>query len=170
MKAPRPSSAGSVKQLALLLCTSFLLKALFRLWFSDPATYWKSGYSMYHRMSAGLLESGVLTYGGGKGGVYPCFRLPTYPAFIAAISWLANDSPTVFIVCQAAVSTLTVALIYWITRGLASANAALIAALLYAVFPYAFVHDTQLQENGLYNGLSTLGIALFLYGLDRPRA
>ena len=106
----------STLALAFVLLSTFLGKALFRLWFSDPATYWKSGYSMYHRMAVGLLDSGWLTYGGGKDGIYPCFRLPAYPAFVAVISWLTNDSARAFIVCEALISTVTVAAVYWISR------------------------------------------------------
>lgn len=158
--------AGSLKLLIGLLLLSFLARASFRLWFSDPSRYWQSGYSFYHRMAVQLLETGRLTYAP-EPSDWPCYRTPIYPAFVAAISWLTNDSAVVFIVCQALISTLTVALVYWITRRLAGETAALWSAALYAFFPYSVVHDTQLQENVLYNALSLLSVGLFLTGLER---
>jgi 4-amino-4-deoxy-L-arabinose transferase-like glycosyltransferase len=157
-----------LSSLAFVLLVSFLGKALFRLWFSDPTTYWQSGYSFYHRMAIHLLESGQFN-NGAQEGLYSCFRLPGYPAFIAGVSWLTGDSPSAFILFQSLVSTATVALVYWITSLLASHRAALASAALYAFFPYAFAHDTQLQENGLYNALSTLSVAIFVSGLGKRR-
>lgn len=158
----------SLRWLVVLLLVSFAAKVAFRLSFSDPARYWQSGYSFYHRMAIRLLETGKLAYGP-LPNEWPCYRTPLYPGFVAAVSWLSNDSAVAFILCQAFISTLTVALVFWITRSLAGDRAALLAATLCAFFPYSLVHDTQLQENGLYGAFSTLSVALLLFGLNQSR-
>ncbi len=162
---------SSLRSLLLIALTSGFAKFALRVAIVGDSDYWQSGYSFYHRMALTLLHHGRLAFGAdetGSGG-YACFRPPGYPVFVAAISWLTNDSAIAFIACEAALSTVAVVLVYWVTRMMADPRAALFSAAIYACLPYSFYHDTQLQENVLYNGLSLLGVALLVFALRQRR-
>jgi 4-amino-4-deoxy-L-arabinose transferase-like glycosyltransferase len=154
--------------LALLAC-SFAGKVVLRLVVLRDANYWETGYSNYFDMAENYLRTGTVFMGdpGSEAGRYYAFRPPLYPLLIAAVCRATDYSAAAFVVCEALLSTLAVALVYGITARLARPPAPMLAALLYAFYPYEFYHDTQLQENALYNALSLATVACFLVGLDR---
>jgi 4-amino-4-deoxy-L-arabinose transferase-like glycosyltransferase len=151
-----------------LLALSFTGKVVLRLVVLRAPDYWQSGYSFYFNMAENYLRSGYVCSGDplSPDGAYYAFRPPLYPVFIAAVCWLTHYSVDAFVVCKALISTATVALVYWIAARLARPAAALGAATLYAFYPYAFYHDTQLQETVLYNALSLAGCACLMVALD----
>jgi 4-amino-4-deoxy-L-arabinose transferase-like glycosyltransferase len=160
-----PRHSGSL--LFVLLVVSFAGKVALRLLFFRDAHYWQSGYSFYFRMAETYLQTGTLCLGDpNTSGAYYAFRPPLYPLLIAVVCRITNKSSDAFVVCEALISTLTVALVYGITLRVARPHAALLSAFSYAFYPYSFVHDTQLQENVLYNALSLAAFALFVIALD----
>jgi 4-amino-4-deoxy-L-arabinose transferase-like glycosyltransferase len=156
--------------LVILLIVSFAGKVALRLLVLPDPDYWESGYSFYFGMAQNYLRTGSLCFGDpDSAGAYYAFRPPLYPLFIAAVCRLTDDSAAAFVVCQALVSTATVGLVYVMTARLARPAAAVTASALYAFYPYAFYHDTQLQENVLYNALSFGAAAAFMAALSRRR-
>jgi 4-amino-4-deoxy-L-arabinose transferase-like glycosyltransferase len=147
---------------------SFAGKVILRLVILHDARYWQSGYSLYYQMADNFLRTGTffLDVPVPETGRYYAFRPPLYPLFIATVCRLTQHSAAVFVCCEALVSTVTVWLVYRITARLAGPTPALFSASLYAFFPYSFYHDTQLQENVLYNAFSLASVAWFLVALD----
>jgi 4-amino-4-deoxy-L-arabinose transferase-like glycosyltransferase len=161
----KPRRAGWL--LFALLVVSFVGKVTLRLVVLRDEHYWQSGYSLYFRMAETYLRTGTFCLGDpNTAGAYYAFRPPLYPLFIAAVCRITQYSADAFVVCEALISTLTVALVYGITVRLARAPAALLSTLCYAFYPYSFVHDTQLQENVLYNALSLAAAGCFVIALD----
>ena len=73
-----------------------------------------------------------------------------------------------FVVVQALISTLTAAVVYKIAARFNS-KAAFLSALLYAFYPYSLFHDTQLQENALYNFLSLVSVWCLLISVEQRK-
>jgi 4-amino-4-deoxy-L-arabinose transferase-like glycosyltransferase len=163
--APRERLGRKQRQLlVLILLLAFCGRVALRMALIQGQDHWRSGYSFYYRMAQQLLTNGVLTFGGdesGQGG-YRCFRAPAYPVLVAAICWITNDSAIVLITLQAALSTVTVFIVFFIARFVAGVRPGLWAAAICAATPYSFYHDTQLQENVLYHVFSTAAFAASL--------
>jgi 4-amino-4-deoxy-L-arabinose transferase-like glycosyltransferase len=170
--APATAARETRWWLLAVLALSFAGKVALRLASSDYHSYWESGYSFYFQMAEYLLRDGQLYLGSSDtpANCFYAFRPPLYPLMIAAVCKLTSCSAGAFIVVEALISTVTVALVYGITRQLASGRAALLAAAGTAFFPYSFVHDTQLQETVLCNCLSTASIYTLVLALRGGRA
>ncbi len=153
--------------LLALLTFSFLGKVILRLVILRDSDYWDSGYSFYFSTADTYLKTGSMCAGDPADGAYFAFRPPLFPLFIATVCRLTNYSADAFVVCEALLSTATVALVYWMTAKIARSSAALAAAALYAFYPYAFWHDTQLQENVLYTALALAGAAALMTAMER---
>jgi 4-amino-4-deoxy-L-arabinose transferase-like glycosyltransferase len=154
--------------LLALLVLSFAGKVVLRLVLMPEPDYWHSSYFFYYSMAENYLQTGSVYLGhpdSDVGRSY-AFRPPLYPLFIAAICRSTHYSAGAFVVCQALLSTVTVALVYWITARLAGPPAPLLSALLCAFYPYSFYHDTQLQDTVLHTTLSLAAVACFLVALD----
>ncbi|OGW85165.1 MAG: hypothetical protein A3A81_00760 [Omnitrophica bacterium RIFCSPLOWO2_01_FULL_45_10b] len=156
-----------------LLFISFALKAGLRLWLIRHVNFWETGYGLYYKIAHNFLTTGGLYLQGGHS-LYIADKLyavrtPLYPLFIALIAKLSNFSASAFIIAEAFISTLTVALVYKITKDFFSTNAAFLSAFLYAFYPYAFIHDTQLQENVLYNFFSLASVMCLLFAINKKR-
>ena len=89
------------------------------------------------------------------------FRVPLYPAFLAAVTF-GHQAFLPVLVAQSLVGAGTVLCAALIARELFGHTAALIAALLTAIYPYYVVHDTALQETSLYTFLVALAVFLLL--------
>lgn len=155
------------RPLLLVLVVSFAAKAALRLALAGPG-YWDTGYTHYFLIARNYLHTGSLFLGDPSSPVrYWAFRPPIYPLFIAGVYQATNGSIAAFVVAEAIVSTLSVWLVHHATQRLAGPRAALLAAALYAFFPYAFFHDTQLQETVLYVFLSLAAFVLVLRAVER---
>ncbi|MEK6247111.1 MAG: glycosyltransferase family 39 protein [Planctomycetales bacterium] len=154
--------------LLVILIASFLAKAGTRCALVGESDYWRSGYGFYYRMADDYLRENEI-YLSSHGEKYYAFRPPVYPLLIAGVCRLSGHSPFAFIVIQALISTITVAMVYFIAMWIAGRRAGLLSAALFACYPYAFLHDTQLQETGLYACLSTSAIACILLALEKKK-
>ncbi len=96
-------------------------------------------------------------------------RMPLYPLFIAAFLKLTRHSALLFIIVQALISTITVFIVYKIALKISGKTAAILAAGCSAFYPYSFVHDTQLQENGLYQCLSLASVWFLMNAVDKKK-
>lgn len=156
-----------------VLAVSFLLKTGVRLFLSRGLNYWETGYNLFYEIAGHWLREGrfYTLRGFSLEGVHPAyaFRPPLYPLCIATFLKFAHGSAPAFILAEAFVSTLTVFVVYQIAKQLHGPRAALGGAFLYAFFPYAFFHDTQLQETVLYNALSLISVWSLLSAVNQER-
>ncbi|MBI4000073.1 MAG: glycosyltransferase family 39 protein, partial [Candidatus Omnitrophica bacterium] len=158
--------------ITFVLCVSFSLKVALRLFLSQHLDFWESGYSFYYKMALNFLQTGEL-YLQNEHGLYLAdklyaIRTPLYPFFIAIIGKWTHFSVVAFVIVQALISTLTVVVVYKIAARFNS-KAAFLSALLYALYPYSLFHDTQLQENVLYNFLSLMSVWSLLVSVEKNK-
>ena len=169
-KFGRTEASRVTRLLFALLLVSFAGKVAFRLLVTSGADYWQTGYTVYYEMAQNILHHAACCIGDpGQPDAMYAFRPPLYPLIIDAMCGLSLVSASLFVIFVALVSTLCVALVYCITARMASLRAALLSACFYAGYPYAFVHDTQPQENVLLNVLSLGMVASLLLGFDTTK-
>ncbi len=121
-------------------------------------TFWTDGYSMYVLLAESLSS--------GHGYAFPgepptAFRVPLYPMFIAALTGGARNA-WVLITAQALISSGTAVIAGLIARRMGGSLAGLLAAVIYAAWPYEAWHDVSLQESGLFAFLAALATLLLL--------
>jgi 4-amino-4-deoxy-L-arabinose transferase-like glycosyltransferase len=162
---------NSRQMLLLILSTSCIGKVTARLLLNGEENYWSSGYALYFKIAENVLQNGHLYLGNPQHPEFCLYasRPPMYPLLIAAVCQLTNYSAPAFIIVEAFISTLTVALVFTTTRAIASERAGLYAAAAAAFFPYSFFHDTQLQETGLYACLSMASVFTLVIALRSGR-
>ncbi|MBI4372821.1 MAG: glycosyltransferase family 39 protein [Candidatus Omnitrophica bacterium] len=172
----RPAAQLSVRStvmiLAIILFLSFAIKLGLRFYLSQSINFWETGYFFYHQMASNLLQTGELYLQKGhslyEASKLYAIRTPLYPLFIAGISFLSQNSAAALISAQSLISTLTVLLVFLTALEVPlSRNQAIFGALLYAFYPYPLFHDTQLQENVLYNFFSMLSVWTLLIGIRK---
>ncbi len=127
--------------------------------------YWTHGYDFYAVLARSLADG----YGYAFPGEPPtAFRVPFYPLFIALVSDGARNVWGL-IAAQALVSSGTAVLAGLIAGGWTTRRR-LLAAGLYAAWPYAVWHDVSLQESGLFAFLAALATWLLLRLAERRGA
>lgn len=142
--------AFRVRLLAIIMAAFALRLAIRAVTGTDR--YWIDGYGGYLLLAQGIAN--------GEGYAFPgqgptAFRVPLYPAFIWAVTG-GKPAAWALISAQAALSAATAGLAGLIARRMAGPAAGLIAAALYALWPYAAWHDVSLQESGLFAFLAAL--------------
>lgn len=119
-------------------------------------SYWIEGYGNYAQLAQSLCASNGYAF---PGGPPTAFRVPLYSYLVAATTCGAG-SAWPLIIAQALASSATALLAGLIAKRLAgngAGNAAgLLAAAIYALWPYAAWHDLSLQESGLQAFLAAL--------------
>lgn len=116
------------------------------------------GYSFYVEIARTLLDGGGLCFGSGES---CAVRGPVYSLLVALFLKLDFLYPGLSL-WQAALAGLLPALAYGIGVRVATRPAALLAALLTALNPYAVIHGTALQDTGVFNFLTVLSVYLLL--------
>ncbi len=177
-KSPFAAQSGILStryEIGLVLIISFILKSLIRIMLIENHNYWETGYDFYYKIARNFVTSGSYYLSPGDQTFYLAdklyaIRTPLYPLLIAAIGALTEFSAPLFIILQAAISTITVWLVYLISRTLSTAKGALLAAILCAFYPYSVFHDTQLQENALYNCVSLASVWYLLLAYRTKKA
>ena len=145
------------QKLAVIVLVALALRIGIRLVLGTQ-TYWVDGYGHY----ASLAQSLCAGHGYAFPGQGPtAFRVPLYPMFIA-LTTCGQGSPWPLIVAQALASSLTCLLAGLIARRMAGDGAGLLAAAIYALWPYAAWHDVSLQESGLHAFLAALATWLLI--------
>jgi 4-amino-4-deoxy-L-arabinose transferase-like glycosyltransferase len=115
--------------------------------------FWENGYTFFFAFAKDIASgNGVLT----------ASRVPLYPMFLAAVTF-GHQVFLPVLVAQSLIGAGTVLCAALIARELFGDATAIIAAALTAFYPYYVVHDTALQETGLYTFLMTLAVLLLLY-------
>src|SRR5207248_233766 len=89
------------------------------------------------------------------------FRVPLYPAFLSAVT-LGHQAFLSVVFWQSLIGAGTVLCTALIAREILGRSAAVLAAVITAVYPYYVVHDTALQETSLYTFVTALAVLLLL--------
>ena len=119
--------------------------------------FWTHGYSFFYVLSTNLAAGkGLGIVGGAR-----ALRMPLYPLFLA-LTTFAGKNYLLTIVPQALMGAGTVLLAYLIGKHLFGSSTGLLASLITALYPYYVVHDTALQETGMFTFLTALSVFLLL--------
>src|SRR5262245_24005668 len=131
--------------LPITLFFAFTVRVAVR-WCTGEQNFWENGYTFFLALAQHITaENGISTIGS--------LRVPLYPMFLAAVT--IGEQPFISVVLvQSLIGTGTVLCAALIARELFGNTAAVIAAILVAIYPYYVVHDTALQETSLYTFLT----------------
>ena len=119
-------------------------------WYTGASDFWENGYGFFFALARDIAA-----------GNWPVFRVPLYPMFLAAVTF-GHQTFLPVLVAQSLIGAGTVWCAAMLAREMFGNTAAIIAAILTAIYPYYVVHDTALQETSLYTFLITLAVLLLL--------
>jgi 4-amino-4-deoxy-L-arabinose transferase-like glycosyltransferase len=122
------------------------------------ATFWEQSYGFYFDLAQKLVREHTFCLDA----LTCAYWTPLYPAFLALVTGGERNFLSIA-AAQSAVGVVTVWCAYHLARLWFSAPAGWLAAVGTALYPYFVVHDTALQETGLYTAtvaLATLALAL----------
>jgi 4-amino-4-deoxy-L-arabinose transferase-like glycosyltransferase len=132
---PRVTPRGRVVVLALMALA--ILARLIYVMTLERRIYWYDG-TEYSRLALGLLEHGRYVDEAGRASA---FWPPGYPLFLAAVYRIFGPSVLAIRVAQSVLGSLIVALVFAITRRLASPKVGYLAAAATAVYPL-YIYST----------------------------
>ena len=124
--------------------------------------FWVNGYTLFFEMAQSIAA--------GKGivlvnGVPTAFRVPLYPILLAGLT-LGHKWSWPIVIAESLIGAATVFYAAQLARqmfgGAKGESAAVLAAVLTAVYPYYVVHDTALQETSLFTLLTLVAVTLAL--------
>lgn len=157
---------GNPRKQAVALVAVFLLGLTFRLIFirylgRPPANdlLWNDAVGWNLASGRGFTASQELPY------VPGIFRSPGYPAFLAIIYALYGHSFYAAFVGQCVLDSLTAVLLTLTVRNLAQVGVALLAGLIYALYPYSAFFCGNLSQDILLTFM--VGLVLYLIPTDR---
>ncbi len=143
------------RRFALLMAAIFVAALGFRIGIRlvvGTQNYWIDGYGQYASLGQSLCAGSGYAF---PGGLPTAFRVPLYSYLVAATT-CGVASPWPLILAQALASSATALLAGLIARRMAGNAAGLLAAAIYALWPYAAWHDLSLQESGLQAFMAAL--------------
>jgi 4-amino-4-deoxy-L-arabinose transferase-like glycosyltransferase len=158
MVCPYTTSNASIRRhLIWIVPFAFGVRVAVR-WYTGATDFWQNGYTFYFALAQNIAAGN----GFSLDGAHPtAFRVPFYPMFLAALTF-GQQAFLPVLVAQSLVGAGLVLCAALIARELFGNTAAIIAALITAVYPYYVVHDTALQETSLYTFLMALAVLLLL--------
>jgi hypothetical protein len=112
--------------------------------YSGERDFWENGYTFFFALAQNIAAGNRISIGGSP----TAFRVPLYPMFLAAVTF-GHQAFLPVLLAQSLVGAGTVLCAALIARELFNDTAAVITAVLAAIYPYYVVHDTALQETGL---------------------
>jgi 4-amino-4-deoxy-L-arabinose transferase-like glycosyltransferase len=127
-------------------------------WHYGNSDFWVNGYTFFFDIAQNIAAGNGIALDGGRP---TAFRVPLYPIFLAAVTFGRHLFLPVLL-AQSLVGVGTVWCAAMLARELFGETAAIIAAILTAIYPYYVVHDTALQETSLYTFLTALAVLLLL--------
>jgi 4-amino-4-deoxy-L-arabinose transferase-like glycosyltransferase len=136
---------------------AFVARVAVRL-YTGERDFWENGYTFFFALAQNIAAGNGVSL---DGDLPTAFRVPLYPMFLAAVT-LGHHAFLPVIIAQSLIGAGTVLCAALIAREMFSNTAAIIAAVLVAVYPYYVVHDTALQETCLYTFLMALAVLLLL--------
>ena len=126
-------------------------------WYTGPDVL-ENGYTFFFRLAQNFAVGNGFSF---DGSAATAIRVPLYPMFLAAVT-LGHRAFLPIVLAQSLIGAGTVWCAAMLAREIFGNTAAVIAALLAAVYPYYVVHDTALQETSLYTFLMALAVLLLL--------
>ena len=126
--------------------------------FSGGLDFWVNGYSFFFALAQNIAAGNGYTLDSVHA---TAFRVPLYPFFLATVTF-GHQLFLPIILSQSLVGVGTVLCAAMLAREIFGNKAAIIAAILTAIYPYYVVHDTALQETSLFTLLTTLAVFLLL--------
>jgi 4-amino-4-deoxy-L-arabinose transferase-like glycosyltransferase len=145
------------RYLMWIIFFAFAARVAIRL-YTGERDFWTNGYTFFFALAQNIAAGNGVSLGDGPP---TAFRVPLYPMFLAALT-LGHHTFLPIIIAQSLIGAGTVLCAALIARDLFGNPAAVIAAVLTAIYPYYLVHDTALQETSLYTFLMALAIVLLL--------
>jgi 4-amino-4-deoxy-L-arabinose transferase-like glycosyltransferase len=145
------------RKLIWIILLAFAVRVAVRWYFGGP-DFWQHGYTFFFALAKNIAAGNGFAF---DGGAATAFRVPLYPMFLAAVT-LGHQAFLPVLVSQSLIGAGTVWCAAMIAREIFGNVAAIIAAILTAIYPYYVVHDTALQETSLYTFLMALAVLLLL--------
>ncbi len=127
------------------------------------ADFWAQSYGFYFDLAQKLVAEQAF----GLDALSRAYWTPLYPAFLALVTGGQRGFEAIAI-AQSLVGAGTTLCAYGLARRWFDARAGLFAAAMTALYPYFVVHDTALQETGLYT-LATAAATLALDAVSTTR-
>jgi hypothetical protein len=155
---PNASGKSAIySKLMWIIFLAFAVRVAVR-WLTGESNFWENGYAFFFAMAQNIADGNGFAF---EGGPATAFRVPLYPMFLAAVTF-GHQAFLPVLLAQSLIGAGTVLCGALIARELFGNSAAIIAAILAAIYPYYVVHDTALQETGLYTFLMALAVLLLL--------
>jgi 4-amino-4-deoxy-L-arabinose transferase-like glycosyltransferase len=152
--------------LSLILLAALLLRIVFLLKVQQPPLFGDA--KNYDAMVRRLLTTGVYSYWGGGPDAYVTPGYPLFLAMIYKLFWTGGASPLMKVRgVQALLSVGSILLSYWIVRRLHGTFAALLAALLSAIYVSMVWSPAAILTETLFVFLFLLYVYLFLVAMER---
>lgn len=148
--------------LGATLTLAFLLRLGVRLAFGEDE-FWRNSYSIYYTLAQNILSGNGFCFGN------TCAWLPPlYPLFLIP-SVLSGKGFLLIVVPHALLGAGTALCAFLIGRHIFNASVGILACATTAFYPYYVVHDTALQETGMFTFCTALAVWLLLRAskLDR---
>jgi 4-amino-4-deoxy-L-arabinose transferase-like glycosyltransferase len=142
----------------LIFATAFLDRFLVRIWYGENY-FWKHSYSLFYELAQSVVAGRGLRYE--WLGVKWAQRPPIYPLLLT-VSILGGKPYVTIVILQSLIGGATAFCTFLIGRELFDKWVGLLAAMGVAIYPYFVMHDTALQETGLFTFLTALAILLLL--------
>jgi 4-amino-4-deoxy-L-arabinose transferase-like glycosyltransferase len=118
--------------------------------------FWENGYTFFFALAKNIAVGNGVSLDGEH---LTAFRVPLYPVFLSVVT-LGHQTFVPVLLAQSLIGAGTVLCAALIAKELFDNTAAIIAAVLTAIYPYYVMHDTALQETGLYTFLVALAVLL----------
>jgi 4-amino-4-deoxy-L-arabinose transferase-like glycosyltransferase len=141
--------------LAALLVGAFLVRLGVRMAFGEEY-FWSNSYSFYYDIAENVVS------GNGFCIETTCaFKPPLYPLFLA-LTALAGKNYLMIIVPQALMGAGTALCAFLIGRQIFNTRVGILACGITAFYPYYVMHDTALQETGMFTFCTVLSVWLLV--------
>lgn len=153
----RPLSTGGIF-LPSVFFLAFAIRLVIRLYFGEQY-FWRNSYSLFYQIAERLAAGNGLSYE--WMGTKYAHRPPVYPALLAATA-IFGKSYIAIVIMQSLIGAGTVVCAYFIGKVLFDKTVGRWAAIGVAFYPYFVMHDTALQETGVFTFLTALSVLLLL--------
>ena len=163
-KASRPplERIRPISTMGVFLPSVFFLafgtRLVVRLYFGEEY-FWRNSYSLFYQIAGRLAAGHGLSYE--WMGIKYAHRPPLYPALLAATT-IFGKSYIAIVIVQSLIGAGTVLCAYFIGKELFNKTVGRLAAIGVAFYPYFVMHDTALQETGVFTFLTALSVLLLL--------
>jgi hypothetical protein len=157
MRRVRALDGTLLIRLLAIAAAALLLRITMRL-VSGEADFWENGYTFLFDLARSVAAGHGLTLDGHTPTVY---RVPVYPLFLAAVT-RGHQAFYSLVVAHSLVGAGTVLCAGLLTADWFGARPALIAAAFAAIYPYYVVHDTALQDTGLFTLITLISVLLLM--------